>query len=242
MKKRVTILISLLITALFLGLPQYKGLYSQADFIILEDWQRYSGNPFSVWKTRDELNKARPVYRIVEEDGKKFLRASTVNVNNAVQIGRDVKWNIRTHPNLSWEWRVRILPDGGNESVRNLNDSAAGFYVIYQTRTVPFAGWQNQPANWIKYVWSSTLPVGTVIPRRITKMGFNLDGRYVVVASGKKDLNKWVTFNRNVIDDYQKFFGTRPPFKSMVIGILTDSDDTKSRAEADYGVIRASRN
>jgi len=241
MKKRVITLISLLIIALFWGLPQSKDLFSQSDSIILEDWQRYTGNPFSVWKTREDLSKARPVYRIIEEDGKKFLRASTVNVNNSVQLGKDLKWDIKRHPNLSWEWRVRIVPEGGNEGGKGLNDSAAGLYVIYQTRTVPFTGWQNQPANWIKYVWSSTLPVGTVIPRKITKMGFDINGRYVVVASGKKDLNKWITFNRNVIDDYKKYFGTNPPFKSVVIGILTDSDDTKSKAEADYGVIRASR-
>ena len=241
MKKRVITLISLLIIALFWGLPQSKDLFSQSDSIILEDWQRYTGNPFSVWKTREDVSKARPVYRIVEEDGKKFLRASTVNVNNSVQLGKDLKWDIKRHPNLSWEWRVRIVPEGGNEGGKGLNDSAAGLYVIYQTRTVPFTGWQNQPANWIKYVWSSTLPVGTVIPRKITKLGFDINGRYVVVASGKKDLNKWITFNRNVIDDYKKYFGTNPPFKSVVIGILTDSDDTKSKAEADYGVIRASR-
>jgi len=243
MKKRVAILISLLMTALFFGLPEVKDLFSQSDYIIIENFQKYSGNPFSEWTTRDEIKKATPVYKIMEENGKKFLRASTVNTNNSVQIGKgNIKWDIKTYPCLNWEWRARILPDGGNESNSKTNDSAAGLYVVYQTKSIPLVGWQYQPANWIKYVWSTTLPVGTVIPRKISKMGFDLEGRYVVVASGKKDLGKWISFKRNVVDDYQKFFGTKPPYKSIMIGILTDSDNTNSKAEADYGVIKASKN
>ncbi|MCL2155149.1 MAG: DUF3047 domain-containing protein [Leptospirales bacterium] len=243
MKKRFIISISLLITALFFGLQQSKDLFSQSDYFIIEDFQKYSGNPFSVWTSRDEIKKATAVYKIVEDDGKKFLRASTVNVNNSVQIGKgNLKWDIKTHPYLSWEWRVRTLPDKGSENNEKTNDSAAGLYVVYQTKSIPLVGWQYQPANWIKYVWSTTLPVGTVIPRKITKAGFELEGRYVVVASGENDLDEWITFKRNVVDDYQKYFGTKPPYKSMMIGILTDSDNTKSKAEADYGVIKASKN
>jgi len=243
MKKKSIILISLLLTALLFGLQQYSELFSQSDYIILEDFQNYKGNPFSVWKSRDDIKQATPVYKIVEEDGKKFLRASTVNVNNSIQIGKpNLKWDIKTYPNLNWEWRVRILPAGGNEKVGKTNDSAAGLYVIYQTKTIPLAGWQYQPANWIKYVWSTTLPVGTVITRKDSKLGIDFEGRYVVVASGKNDLNKWITFKRNVVDEYQKYFGSKPPYKSMMIGILTDSNDTKDKAEADYGVIKASKN
>ena len=242
MKKKTIILISLLLTVLFWGLSQSKELFSQSDHVILEDWQRYSGNPFSVWKSRDDIKKATPIYRIIEENEKKFLRASTVNVNNSIQIGKpNLKWNIRTHPNLSWEWRARILPEGGNEKVGKTNDSAAALFVIYQTKKIPLVGWQYQPANWIKYVWSTTLPVGTVIPRKDSKMGIEFEGRYVVVASGKKDLNKWMTFERNVVSEYKKYFGTNPPNLSMMIAIATDSNDTKSKAEADYGVIKVSK-
>jgi len=241
--KKAIILISVLLIALFFGLPQSKELFSQSDYIIIEDFQNYSGTPFSVWSSRHEIKRANAIYKIVSEDGKKFLRASTVNVNEAIQIGKpNLKWNIKTHPYLSWEWRVRILPTGGNENTKNTNDSAAGLYVIYQTKSIPFVGWYYQPANWIKYVWSSTLPVGTVIPRKITEFGFELEGRYVVVASGEKNLDQWITFKRNIVSDYQRYFGTKPPYKSIMIGILTDSDNTESKAEADYGVIKASRN
>ena len=243
MKKRVVILISLLITALFFGLPQPKDLFSQSDVVIIEDFQQYSGNPFSVWRSRDDIKLALPVYKIMEESGKKFMRASTVEINNSIQIGKGpLKWDIKTHPYLSWEWRVRVIPEGGDESNSDSTDSAAGMYVVYQRISIPFLSWQYQPAHWIKYVWSSTLPVGTVVSRNFSKFGFNLDGRYVVVGSGKKDLGKWITFKRNVIDDYEKYFGSKPPYKAMVLGILTDSNNLNTKAEADYGVIKATRN
>ena len=56
MQKKIIALISLLFVVLFFGLPQ--ELVSQSDSIILEDWKRYTGNPFSVWKTREDVSKA----------------------------------------------------------------------------------------------------------------------------------------------------------------------------------------
>ena len=104
-------------------------------------------------------------------------------------------------------------------------------------------GWQNQPVNWIKYVWSSTLPVGTVVNTNRTSMGVTLfEGRYVVVASGPGELKKWVTFKRNIAEDYRELFGSAPRFSPSMIAILTDSNDTKSVAAADYDNIRASKN
>lgn len=97
--------------------------------------------------------------------------------------------------------------------------------------------------NWIKYVWSSTLPVGTVIPRKKVQSGVILyDARYIVVASGGKDLGKWMSFKRDVISDYKKHFGKAPSANPVMVAILTDSDKTGSSAVADYANIAAQKN
>jgi hypothetical protein len=241
MKRNSALITMFLLTVTVSLIFQPETAESGPDFVMLEDFQKYSGNPFSEWSSRENIQYAYPVYKIMEENGNKFLRASTVNANNSVQLGKpNIWWDLYSYPYLSWDWRVRIIPAGGNEYPGNKNDSAAAIYVVFQTGNVPFAGWQYQPANWIKYVWSSTLPVGTVITRKIAKMGMNLyEGKYIVVASGKKDLGKWITFKRNVIADYERTFGKKPVYKKVFIGILTDSNKTKSRAEADYDNIRA---
>jgi hypothetical protein len=220
--------------------------------LTLEDFQKYDQNPFADWKYRKEYKKAAAVYSIVEENGRKYLKGATTPAHSMIQIGKQVNhnnllsknkidWDIFTYPNLSWDWRITTLPAGGNEKHDDTNDSAASIYVVFQKMRVPFASWEYQPANWIKYVWSTTLPVGTVITRKFSRFGMSLyEGKYIVVASGKKDLGKWLTVKRNVLEDYKKHFGGNPSFNPIVIGILTDSNSTDSSAEADYDNIKAS--
>jgi len=251
MRRKFIFVIVILFSAICSNIFQPEILSSGPAFIVLEDFQKYGGNPFSDWSFRESYGKAASVYSIVEEKGKKFLRGSTVNSNKSVQLGKQVNennligknkisWDIYSYPCISWDWRVRVIPKGGNETLTKTNDSAASIYVVFQKVRVPFAGWQYQPANWIKYIWSSTLPVGTVISRKFSRFGLSLyEGKYIVVASGKKDLGKWITFKRNVLADYQTYFGAKPAFNPIVIGILTDSNATESQAEADYDNIRA---
>ena len=80
----------------------------------------------------------------------------------------------------------------------------------------------------IKYVWSTTLPVGTV-----TKSPYNHRAMIYVIEQGAHNLNQWVSEDRNVLDDYIKTFGAQPP-PVEAIAIQTDSDDTKSSAAADF--------
>ena len=54
---------------------------------------------------------------------------------------------------------------------------------------------------------------------------------YIVVRSGKKDLNKWITERRNVLEDYKKIFSSTPP-KIGGISIMIYSDDTNDTAES----------
>ena len=230
-----------------------EQLLSGSAELILEDFQKYNQNPFAEWKYRKEYNKAAAVYSIIEENGKKYLKGTTTPGHSMVQIGKQVNhnnllsknkidWDIFTYPNLSWDLRVTTLPEGANEKHDDTNDSAASIYVVFQKMRVPFASWEYQPANWIKYVWSSTLPVGTIITRKFSRFGMSLyEGKYIVVASGKKDLGKWLTVKRNVLEDYKKHFGGKPSFNPIVIGILTDSNSTNSSAEADYDDIKASQ-
>jgi hypothetical protein len=221
--------------------------------VLLEDFSSYKNHPFSEWKSREDISYAHKIYSIKNEAGTTFLRATTENTLKSIQLGKlvneykimgknKISWDIKQYPVIKWDWRIHAIPSGGNEKIKSRNDSAAAIYVVFPKNIIPFLSWQYQPANWIKYVWSSTLPVGTVVSREFSRFGLNLyKGRYVVVASGEKDLKKWLTFKRNVKEDYKRFFGEEPKYNPIVIGILTDANNTKSQAAADYGNIRASR-
>lgn len=221
-------------------------LHPAQSYIMLEDFQGYGNDPFSGWQARDSYENSIKIYSVIVEGDRKFLRASTLSSNKSIQIGKLINenkligsdkiwWDIYKYPCISWDWRIHVLPKDGSEEAKKRNDSAAAIYVVFQRKRVPAVDWQNQPSDWIKYVWSTTLPVGTVVKRSASKLGVTLyDGRYVVVASGKKNMKKWMTVKRNVLQDYRQFFDKNPKFQPSVIGILTDSNSTHSTAMADY--------
>ena len=88
------------------------------------------------------------------------------------------------------------------------------------------------PYATLMYVWCNHRPVESVIqnPRtdRIQK---------IVVESGSQRLNQWLTYERNIREDYEKAFG-EPPGALIGIGLMTDSDNTRSHAQSWYGAIR----
>jgi hypothetical protein len=63
--------------------------------------------------------------------------------------------------------------------------------------------------------------------------------RLIVVASGHEGLGRWQRFQRNVAADYVGLFG-RLPTRAGKIGVMIDSNDTASAAEALVAGVRFS--
>jgi hypothetical protein len=146
---------------------------------------------------------------------------TTVSSNRSCNsIGKQFSCSPKEYPFLSWKWRVHKLPEGGSELKKQKNDSGAGIYVI-------FKGFFKLNRI-IKYVWSSSLPVGT-----LTSSPYNKNTKIVVLESGSAKTDQWIIEHVNVFDDYKRLFGENPP-DIEAFGILTDSDNTKSSALADY--------
>jgi hypothetical protein len=85
------------------------------------------------------------------------------------------------------------------------------------------------PYATLMYVWDANAPVGSVIvnPRsdRIRK---------IVLDSGPGKLRQWRDHRRNLAADFRLAFGEEPgPLLS--IGLMTDSDNTATSAQAWYG-------
>lgn len=88
---------------------------------------------------------------------------------------------------------------------------------------------ERPPYATLMYVWDAAAPVGTVIvnPRtdRIRK---------IVVDSGPDGLRRWRDHRRDLAADFRRAFGEEPgPLRS--VALMTDSDNTRSRARTWYG-------
>lgn len=192
--------------------PQFLNSYPD------KIWEGRSGWRYSKTKKSDVY------YLILEEDNNHYLNAKTkggaVNFGREAKVtfrGREIKTSVRLFQKLRWRWRVHDLPEGSDETDSGKNDSAAAVRLIFGTSILS--------GKSLKYIWSATLPKGTVIPS---------DRQHVIVLrSGTEDLGKWVWEEVNAYQDYRLLFGGDPR-PVDVLGLLTDSNNTETVVEADY--------
>lgn len=169
------------------------------------------------WQARQDEEIARQIYRVAEENGNRFLHAYAKS--HGIEVGLVQVFRVQETPVLRWRWRALQLPPGANERIAATNDSAAGVWVIFDNKMLPRA---------LKYVWSTTQPVGT----RLTNPGY-WRAKTIVLRSGTAQLGTWQTETVNLYHDYKAFFGEEPG-EVQGIAVKTSSDSTKSIAAADY--------
>jgi hypothetical protein len=175
------------------------------------------------WETRG--NSPKPVYQVlVEDSGNRYLAA--VSRSSDVQLGVQVKTSLNEAPILEWRWRATVLPQGGDERNAKTLDSAASVYAVFGSALLP---------RILKYVWSTRAPAGA-------RFAHPNSGRMVifVVNSGSGSVGQWQQVRRDLEADYRTAFGGPPP-NLIAIGVKTDSDSTRTSAEADYDDFRLTR-
>ncbi len=174
------------------------------------------------WKGRNdkETRKAQKIYRVVLEGDNAFLLAHSRG--DAVQIGKKVEVDLGKFPYLTWRWKVERLCEGADERYKDTGDSPAAVYVVFPT-------WKKWKPKAIKYVWSaSDLEIGFE-----TQSPYSSATKIIVLQNKHSPLGRWVVERRNVAQDYKKFWG-RKLKKVKLIGLMTDSDNTKKEAVAAY--------
>jgi len=175
----------------------------------------------------EKIFNGRVLYSVKDGSGKGYLNAYSQQA--ASGILRWVKFNPKKHPMISWKWKVVRFPDRKpgiftDSSWVEKDDYAARFYVIFPR--FPFFR-----LECLEYVWDKDLPAGTVLDNA------NFPNLKIIVASsGDKDLGKWINVERNVFEDFRKYFG-KSPGDVGAIAIMTDADNTASTAEAQYNDI-----
>jgi hypothetical protein len=196
-----------------------------AERVVVEDWLSYPLGTRGIpgeWKGQ---TWGRPAYdlEIVADDGQPVLRLKSKGDNSTISRDLRVSVNLDQTPILEWSWKVVTLPAGGNACQSSTDDQAAQVYVA----------WLRSPesvrSRIIGYVWDSTAPVGTICKSQKTTTV-----TYVVLRSGSRELGKWITERRNVVEDFRKIYGEAPD-NPTVLSLSIDSDDTRSSADAFIG-------
>lgn len=136
----------------------------------------------------------------------------------------EIDYDPRQYPVLTWKWKVDDIIEQGDATSKAGDDYAARIYVIFPS----FFFWKTRSLN---YIWANKLPKGDAIPSSFTS-----NSMMVAVESGRENVGKWTEYRRNIYDDFEKYFGTPVPTVDT-IAIMTDTDNTGSKASACYGPI-----
>jgi hypothetical protein len=171
--------------------------------------------------------RGRTSYAIVTLEGRPCLKAHSRQA--ASILLHAVRFDPGTYPWLTWSWRLERPVTGEALDRKDGSDASARLYVYFETKGLP---WQKRSLD---YVWSATLPVGTVM-----ESAFSSTSKIIVVESGASSVGQWRTVSRNLEEDYEQCFGEDAP-DVLAIGVMTDTDNTGSEAVAYYDDLQVAK-
>ena len=199
--------------------------WAQTGVVVVEEWGRHRAGSKGIPEGWKGQSWGTPAYdlTVVEESPTKVLHLKSRNEGST--ISKDVQVNLKDTPILEWRWKAVVLPTGGDSRKKETDDQAAQLYVTFPRFPEALR------SRIIGYVWDTTAPEGTIVGSEKTSRV-----TYVVVRSGSKDLNRWITETRNVYEDYKRIYGEEPG-ELRAVSIAIDSNDTNSSAESYMGAI-----
>ena len=161
--------------------------------ITLVDYAGFPGD----WKIRGEAERLHKIYQVKIEGEERILSANVSG--EPIRIFKKVSWNPFTHPVLAWRWRVHQWPEDPEASI--------DLYVSLYRDLIGIP-------TFIKYQWSRSLPVDTVI-----EGGFFRPAE-VVIRSGPDDPGEWVTEEIDTLKSFRWIYETDPDSEAYGIGLL----------------------
>ena len=146
---------------------------------------------------------------------------------------------------LRFSWQVPALIAAADLRERDLADSPVRIVLAFEGDRAKFSArdamlselahaltGEPMPYATLMYVWCNHSPPGTVLHNSRTSRI-----RKLVLESGPNRLHQWLDYQRDIRADFEKAYGEAPG-ALVSIGIMTDTDNTRSHATAWYGPVR----
>lgn len=202
---------------------------------------RWEPDQTALWREVKFPGKASTQYRLVSQGGQAWLRADAQR--SASLLSQALDLDVTQHGRIRFDWRIEDLLREADVALRDKEDSPARVILAFDGDRSEFSAKEAAmselsqlmtgeplPYATLMYVWCPKREVGTVVhnPRtdRIRK---------IVVANPQRPLDA-KAIERDIVADYERAFG-RAPGRLTGIAIMTDSDNTQSRARTLYGPI-----
>jgi hypothetical protein len=141
---------------------------------------------------------------------------------DAAILRREVSLATPEGTTLTWRWRIDQLPSSLREDELNQHD--------YLSVAVEWDSGKD-----ITYMWSTSLPVGTVFTCPIPQWAPR--ETHVVVRSGAAGLGSWIEETRNLHRDYLEIL-KQPPGRIVAVWLIAVSLFQHGEGRAEIGPIR----
>lgn len=209
---------TLLLTGLLLLTSQVAFGGPAIETIVIGD---FSHGSLAGWEQHGF--EGRTLYRIEKNGNDTILKASSHH--SASALYHPVRIDLTRTPYLHWRWRVQNMLPISNERQKSGDDFPARIYLISSGGAF---FWNTKAVN---YVWSNHEPANATWPNPFTSNSIMLS-----VESGAKRVGQWRSYKRNVRKDFKRLLG-KDRTHIEAVAIMTDTDNTKSDANASYGDI-----
>lgn len=172
-------------------------------------------------------------YEVLQLQGKPALKA--VSHRSASGLVLKKRIDLLDTPYLSWSWLIAHSLPELNERTKAGDDYAARIYVVID------GGLKIWATKSLSYVWSSSQPENQVWDNAYA--GSNV--KMVSVRGKGSKVGHWYDEKRNVYQDLISYFGDRGSDRDNikayryidVVALMTDTDNSGTRAESYYGDI-----
>ncbi|MBI5634811.1 MAG: DUF3047 domain-containing protein [Nitrospirae bacterium] len=204
-----------------------RSIFLREDFNNLENWR-----PLLFPRIKQHSTYS------IEEDGSDHVLKAASNASASGIIYKK-EFNVYDYPKVRWRWKISNVYAKGDELSKSGDDYPLRIYIIFRFdpdtaslgRKIKYGlarkiYGEYPPHSSLNYIWANKRHA-----ERIITNAYADDAKMVLLETGPEKAGRWVDEEIDILDDYQKAFGTKPPAVAG-IAIMNDSDNTGERSES----------
>jgi hypothetical protein len=197
----------------------------------------------AAWVHKTFPGKAPTRFRYARLDGRDAI--SVQAESSASMLRQQFRIEAADLGRVRFSWKVPELIAQADLALRDKDDAPVRIVLAFEGDRSRFSArdaalselaraltGEDLPYATLMYVWCNKRAPGSVIASPRTDRV-----RKLVVESGARRLNQWLDYERDIRADYERVFGEAPG-ALVGIAIMSDSDNTRSNAQAWYGPVR----
>jgi hypothetical protein len=200
---------------------QDKQVLFHEDFSGLDNWK-----PFFFPNI-----KKHSVYSL-EKDGEHNVLKAASRASASAIVYKDA-FNVYDYPKVRWRWKVSNVYTKGGTGSKAGDDYPMRVYIMFEYDAAKAGTLEKMkfglakrlygeypPQSSLNYVWANREQ-----PESIVDSPYTDRSKMILLEKGARSADVWREEEIDIVADYLKAFGTKPPARAR-IAIMNDSDNT----------------